>query len=425
MAQHDYSIANAGGATVRSDINDALAAILSQNSGATEPAVTAPFMPWYDTTAGALKIRNAANTSWVLYSDFALPNDAVTADKIAAGAVGTSEIADDAVTAGKIADGAVGASELATAAVTAAKLANQGAELGMRNRIINGAMVVDQRFGGALTAIPAGAALAYRIDRWYVFCTGAEVTGQQIAVSGPSRYRFTGAASNTGVGFGQRIEAQNSRDMAGSTATLSVKLSSSSLTSVGWAAYYANTTNSFGTLASPNRTLIASGTFTINATEATYSASMSVPSAATTGIEIVFTGGALLGSQTLVIGDVQLERGSVASPFEFRPFGTELSLCQRYYLHSSEYCFSGYAPSANSYFQQTFTLPVPMRVLPTIGLGLFSGSTNVSSPGAAGLRMSVSSLFGPIGCYAAVFGWTAPNAGYTAYNLYFDASAEL
>lgn len=137
MAQHDYSIANAGGATVRGDINDALAAILSQNSGATEPAVTAPFMPWYDTTAGALKIRNAANTAWLLYSDFVLPNDAVTADKIAAGAVGSSEIADgavgtaelanDSVTADKIAAGAVGTGEIANSAVTAAKLAGGAA----------------------------------------------------------------------------------------------------------------------------------------------------------------------------------------------------------------------------------------------------------------------------------------------------------
>lgn len=102
MAQHDYSIANAGGAAVRSDINDVLAAILSQNSGATEPAVTAPFMPWYDTAAGALKIRNAANTAWVLFADFALPNDSVTAAKIAANAVGTSELANDAVTLDKL-----------------------------------------------------------------------------------------------------------------------------------------------------------------------------------------------------------------------------------------------------------------------------------------------------------------------------------
>lgn len=65
MSQHDYNIANGGGAAVRADINSALAAILSQNSGASEPTTTQPFMPWYDTTAGVLKIRNAANNAWI------------------------------------------------------------------------------------------------------------------------------------------------------------------------------------------------------------------------------------------------------------------------------------------------------------------------------------------------------------------------
>lgn len=64
MSQHDYNIANAGGAAVRGDINNALAAILSQNSGAAEPTTTAPFMLWYDTTNNLLKIRNRANTAW-------------------------------------------------------------------------------------------------------------------------------------------------------------------------------------------------------------------------------------------------------------------------------------------------------------------------------------------------------------------------
>lgn len=85
MAQHDYTIANGGGAAVRSDINDALQAIITQNSGPTEPTVTKPYMLWNDTTAGALKIRNATDTAWQLYSDFVvLANAAVTP-----GSVGT------------------------------------------------------------------------------------------------------------------------------------------------------------------------------------------------------------------------------------------------------------------------------------------------------------------------------------------------
>ncbi len=65
MSQHDYNIANGGGAAVRADMNLALAAIQSQNSGLTEPVVTKPFMPWFDTTTGILKMRNAADTGWI------------------------------------------------------------------------------------------------------------------------------------------------------------------------------------------------------------------------------------------------------------------------------------------------------------------------------------------------------------------------
>ena len=65
MAIHDYVIANGTGAAVRSDLNDALAAIVSQNSSATAPTTTYAYMLWADTTAGILKQRNGANNAWI------------------------------------------------------------------------------------------------------------------------------------------------------------------------------------------------------------------------------------------------------------------------------------------------------------------------------------------------------------------------
>jgi hypothetical protein len=65
MAQHDYVIANGTGAAVRSDINGALAAIVSNNSGATEPATMYAYQWWADTSTGLLKLRNAANNAWI------------------------------------------------------------------------------------------------------------------------------------------------------------------------------------------------------------------------------------------------------------------------------------------------------------------------------------------------------------------------
>ena len=66
MATHDYVIANASGAAVRADLNNALAAIVSNNSNATAPATTYAYQWWADTTANQLKLRNSANDGWAL-----------------------------------------------------------------------------------------------------------------------------------------------------------------------------------------------------------------------------------------------------------------------------------------------------------------------------------------------------------------------
>jgi hypothetical protein len=74
MAQHDYVIANGTGAAVRSDLNGSLAAIVSNNSGATEPGTMYAYQWWADTTTGLLKIRNAANNAWVTVGTLASTN---------------------------------------------------------------------------------------------------------------------------------------------------------------------------------------------------------------------------------------------------------------------------------------------------------------------------------------------------------------
>jgi hypothetical protein len=102
---------------------------------------------------------------------------------------------------------------------------------------------------------------------------------------------------------------------------------------VTWTAYYANTADAFGTLASPTRTQIATGTFTVNSTVTRYSTTIAVPSSGANGVEIVFSVGAQT-SGTFTIGDVQLEQGEVVTPFEKRPFALELMLCQRFYEKS-------------------------------------------------------------------------------------------
>jgi len=65
MAQHDYIIDNANGLSFRNDVNNALSAVVTHNSGATAPTTTYAFQVWADTTNDLLKIRNAANSAWI------------------------------------------------------------------------------------------------------------------------------------------------------------------------------------------------------------------------------------------------------------------------------------------------------------------------------------------------------------------------
>jgi len=65
MSQHDYIIDNALTPAFRSDLNNALAAAVTQNSGGTAPATTYANMLWYDTANHVLKVRNEANAAWI------------------------------------------------------------------------------------------------------------------------------------------------------------------------------------------------------------------------------------------------------------------------------------------------------------------------------------------------------------------------
>lgn len=65
MAQHDYNIANQTTAAFRTDLNNALSAIVSNNSGTSAPSTTFANQWWYDTTNDILKIRNEADTAWI------------------------------------------------------------------------------------------------------------------------------------------------------------------------------------------------------------------------------------------------------------------------------------------------------------------------------------------------------------------------
>ena len=74
MATHDYVLANQDGASFRSDLNNALAAVVSNNSSSTEPSTTYAYQWWADTNTGLLKIRNSADSAWVTVGTLASAN---------------------------------------------------------------------------------------------------------------------------------------------------------------------------------------------------------------------------------------------------------------------------------------------------------------------------------------------------------------
>jgi hypothetical protein len=222
--------------------------------------------------------------------------------------------------------------------------------------------------GTSGSTVPTTTATYPSLDRWYAYATGATVTVAQAAGTVPIKNNLavTGAASVTAVGVGQRIEQLNSYDLAGSTATLSVNISNTLLTTVTWTASYATSADTWS-----SKTQIATGTFTVTSSLVNYTTNISIPSAATTGIEILFTVGAQI-SGTWTIGNVQLEAGSTASPFEYRSYGTELALCQRYFQQIVKGSTTNILGTA-SYFSATRAdgltfLPVSMRSTPAFSV---------------------------------------------------------
>jgi len=272
--------------------------------------------------------------------------------------------------------------------VTFAQAANLPNTFGFKNRIINGAMVIDQRNAGASVTPTNG---AYTLDRWvYSLAQASKLTAQQNAGSvtppaGFTNYLGTTSSSAYSVLTGdyfsvsQSIEGFNFADMAWGTANASTITLSfwvrSSLTgtfggvlrnSAGNRSYpFTYTISSANTWEQKSVTVAGDTTGTwIGATNgigvslifglgvgATYSGTAGAWAganylSATGATSVVGTNGA-----TFYITGVQLEKGSTATSFDYRPYGTELQLCQRYcpvFSASNVVFASGYSYSTTN-----------------------------------------------------------------------------
>jgi hypothetical protein len=239
---------------------------------------------------------------------------------------------------------------------------------GFKNRIINGAMMIDQRNAGASVSLTSGG-FVYSSDRFYVenatdgTATIQQVTDAPTGFSNSIKYTVTGTdssiASTQSAFVQQRIEGFNTADLMYGTAnaqtvTVSFWVKSSITGTFGGAlansAY--NRAYSFSyTINSANtweyKTVTIAGDTTGTWIGATNGTGLRVSFAVTAGSDRSSTAGAWgsfvgigVASQvnlmatngaTFYITGVMLEKGSTATNYDVRPYGTELALCQRYY----------------------------------------------------------------------------------------------
>jgi hypothetical protein len=261
-------------------------------------------------------------------------------------------------------------------------LSLSGATAPADNIAINGAMEFDQENSGSSVTLTAAAAIKYVLDQFYASCTGANITTQRIAGTGAYRntLRFTGAASNTALLFGQRHESYDCDDMLSSNVTHQWELSSNSLTVITWNAYYANAQDDFSA-----KTLIATGSFTINSTPAVYSATFNAGASARNGICVELVGGALLSGKTLDISGYKLEVGNAATAFKSEKRTTAFARCLRHFF------YNGTAGNVTIFMVGTiyttstasggFPFPVAMRAIPATAI---VGTLGIGSAGLTG-----------------------------------------
>jgi len=297
---------------------------------------------------------------------------------------------------------------------------NGGPIAGTRNRIINGDMRIDQRNAGASVNSASGGGV-YAVDRFeQESAVGGGVMSIQRSSTAPAGFTnsllFTVTTTDTSLAAGDRydfrqiVEGFNTADLGFGTASPSTVTLSFWIRSSVTGTYCVVLRNG-----SNNRSYVT--TYAINSANTWEQKSVTITGDTTgtwgtdngRGIIVGFSLGAgstfqatantwsagayqatssqtnLLGTSgaTFYLTGVQLEPGSVATPFERRSYGAEFALCQRYYQESSS------VVTNTSVYVIQLRLPVPMRASPSIGTITFDMGTGATFGNVATQAMTL------------------------------------
>lgn len=324
----------------------------------------------------------------------------------------------------------------------------------MKNKIINGAMEIDQRNAGASVTLTSGG--VFGPDRWQGFeDTDGTMTMQQsstapVGFSNSLLFTTTSADSSLGASqyviITQNIEGLNASDFAWGTAnaktvTLSFQVRSSLTGTFGGAIRNSAADRSYPfsfTISNANtwemKTVTIPGDttgtwLTTNGIGLRLSFGLGVGSSlsgtagswaganyvsATGATSVVGTNGA-----TFYLTGVQLEVGSVATPFERRLYPVELAMCQRYYQRfgdSPQIVYSGYQTTGNDWYITT-PLQTEMRATPTAAR---VGTWTVGNSSQPGISASSKAMRLTLTITSTGAGFTQSGTG-----MYFTFDAEL
>jgi len=393
MSQNDFSIANQGFPSFRTDLNSSLQALASNSSGDTEPSTTYAYQWWYDSTNDLLKMRNADNDAWITFATFDQATDTFT--------ITTDNIDGLTATVAEL-NKLDGVTDDASSYFTASGAFSN------RNLIINGAMQVAQR-STSETGLGNGTNSYKTVDRYSTYILGLGTWTQSQDTDAPD-------------GFGHSLKmlctTADASPAAGDRMLIQTKIEGQDIQSLGFGNTANTYTVSFYVKSNLTGTYIleqygedASATgnnistaYTINAADTweRKTITLNVDSGAmtadnTSGLVISFwlgsgtdyTSGTLntswsnpastdraVGQVNLAsatsnywqITGVQLEVGDTATPFEHRSYGDELARCQRYYYKFPSASRIGLAHryGANGSCVFSGLYPVAMRAIPTV-----------------------------------------------------------